>query len=102
MAQCGAYCKSVQSLRGQVAQLSQTAQHIYANLLLLEQPEDRHPLAQRRRTEEPTAPIIVDDPAPDSCDLQDLPQPMLGVRFASMSGPPVWLQTGTPCGYAQM
>ena len=47
MAQCGAYRKGVQSLRGQVAQLSPSQQLMVSNFLLHGAPGDPEPSLQR-------------------------------------------------------
>ena len=74
---------------GQVAQLSQAQQLLYANLLLPGAPDDLQPPLQRQRVDDPAALIAPEDYDldPDTASSQEIPNPMAGVRFASMTGP---------------
>ena len=78
--------KGVQSLRGRVPQLSPAQQLMCANLLLPEAPDDLQPPLQRQRSGEPGVLVALED-HPDTANSQDVPNPMAGVRFASMTGP---------------
>ena len=88
MSQCGAHRKGIQSLRGQVAQLTAEQQLMYAHLLLPDEPECDGPPLRRQRLgdlDEHAGPNIEQEQ--DTPSSQDMPTPMKGVKFARMTGP---------------
>ena len=63
---------------------------MFANILLLDRPDEPQLPAQRRWLNDPAVTATDNGPAADPSDSQEPPKPMQGLRFARMSGPGPW------------